>query len=80
MILLLVPFLRKLTCSTQSRRFAEKKNPAAKARIWPQIGVLQLAQKPFSRMRRAQIRKKLLLLFVDDFDFSVLNIWFCLRC
>ncbi len=43
MNLLLGPFLRKLTYSTQSRRFAEKRNPAAKARIWPQIGVLQLA-------------------------------------
>ncbi len=43
----LVPFLRKLTYSTQSRRFAEKKNPAAKARIWPQIGVLQLALRSY---------------------------------
>ncbi len=34
-------FLRKLTYSAESRRFAQNPDPAQKARIWPQIGVLQ---------------------------------------
>ncbi len=33
--------LRKLTYSAESRRFVQNPDPAQKARIWPQIGVLR---------------------------------------
>lgn len=42
MILPLVRLLRKLTYLAESRRLAKKANPVAKARIWTQIGVLQI--------------------------------------
>ena len=42
MILTLGRILRKLTYLVESRQLAKNANPRAKARIWPQIGVLQL--------------------------------------
>ena len=50
MILPAVRLLRKLTYSIESRRLAKNANPAAKARIWPQIGVLQLPLLPLGAM------------------------------
>ena len=46
MILPAVRLLGKLTYLIESRQLAQNANPLAKARIWPQIGVLQKSRKP----------------------------------